>query len=306
MNRAWIAKHNKLLAIILLAVILRLGAAVYLGNDVTPLPGTTDQVSYHNLALRLIDGHGFSFNQNWWPVTAAEAPTAHWSYLYTFFLAAVYLLTGPYALAARILQALIVGILHPLLAYNLGKATFNHRTGLLVAAISAVYAYLVYYSATLMTEAFYITAILAGLNLTIALTRSTEPNRKRVALILGLTLGATVLLRQVFLLVIPFLFIWLWWNRYKHNEKLPLAETAIPAFVVVLLIAPFTLFNYSRFDRFVMLNTNAGYAFYWANHPIHGTNFIPILPPEMGTYRELIPGELRRQRVSDRQHGLLR
>ena len=58
------------------------------------------------------------------------------------------------------------------------------------------------------------------------------------------------------------------------------------------MILPFTVYNYSRFDRFVLLNTNAGYAFFWGNHPIYGIHFEPILPPEMGTYQDLIPEEL--------------
>jgi hypothetical protein len=59
------------------------------------------------------------------------------------------------------------------------------------------------------------------------------------------------------------------------------------------MILPFTIYNYARFDRFVLLNTNAGYALFWANHPIYGTHFEPILPPEMGSYEDLIPPELR-------------
>jgi hypothetical protein len=42
----------------------------------------------------------------------------------------------------------------------------------------------------------------------------------------------------------------------------------------------------------VLINTNAGYAFFWANHPIYGAHFVPILTPEMGTYQSLIPQEL--------------
>jgi hypothetical protein len=62
--------------------------------------------------------------------------------------------------------------------------------------------------------------------------------------------------------------------------------------VVLSLILPFTLYNYIRFERFVLLNTNAGFAFYWANHPIYGTHFVPILPYKWGTYQDLIPKEL--------------
>ena len=298
-----IINNKRLLGIIVVSVILRLGAALYLGNDVTPLPGTTDQVSYHNLALRLLEGHGFSFDRTWWPATAADAPTAHWSFLYTFYLAAVYTVFGPSALIARLIQALIVGIFQPYLAYRLGSVVFDRRVGLVSAGITAVYTYFFYYAATLMTEAFYLTAILAGLNLMVSLSEPEQNGRVRgrirLALFLGLALGTAVLLRQLYLLVIPFLFLWLWWRQYKQSGKLPLVETAAALLVVVVMIVPFTIYNYGRFDRFVLLNTNAGYAFYWGNHPIYGTRFISILPPEMGTYRDLIPAELRRQRLDE-------
>ena len=62
--------------------------------------------------------------------------------------------------------------------------------------------------------------------------------------------------------------------------------------LIVLIVLPFTIFNYLRFDRFVLLNTNAGYALFWSNHPIYGTQFVPILTDEMGSYLELIPEEL--------------
>jgi hypothetical protein len=58
------------------------------------------------------------------------------------------------------------------------------------------------------------------------------------------------------------------------------------------MVLPFTVFNYSRFQRFVLLNTNAGYAFYFGNHPVYGTHFIPILDESSGGYSALIPKEL--------------
>ncbi len=59
------------------------------------------------------------------------------------------------------------------------------------------------------------------------------------------------------------------------------------------MILPFTAYNYSRFGRFVLLNTNSGFAFFWANHPVYGTQFEPILPSETAKYQELIPADLR-------------
>ena len=94
--------------IIALGLAARLLAALIMGDRVEVLPGIYDQVSYHTLATRLLDGHGFTFATEWWPVTQADQPTAHWSYLYTFYLVAVYALVGVHPLAARLLQALVL------------------------------------------------------------------------------------------------------------------------------------------------------------------------------------------------------
>lgn len=287
-------------AILALAVLLRVAAAFYLGDVVKELPGTADQLSYHNLALRLLAGHGFSFGEPWWPMTAAGAPTAHWSYLYTFFVAWIYDLVGPHPLAVRLIQAVLVGLLQPYLAYWLGKRVFSVPVGLFAAALTAVYPYFVYYAAALMTEPFYITAILATLSLAILLREAIQAgsgwmNRQVLvrSLALGLVLSLTVLLRQLFLLFIPVLFFWIWMaNGWRINGRL-VFSTLISGALVILAIVPFTFYNYQRFERFVLLNTNAGFAFFWGNHPIYGTRFIPILPPEMGSYLDLIPQELR-------------
>jgi len=108
-----VTPRRKLALVQLAAVAARVAAALYLGNEVVSLPGVHDQISYDALALRVAGGHGFSFDANWWPLTAAGAPTAHWSYLYTLWLATVYRIFGHAPLVARILQAALVGILQP-------------------------------------------------------------------------------------------------------------------------------------------------------------------------------------------------
>lgn len=293
--------HRKILLVILaISVALRIGAAFYLGNTVEVLPGTFDQVSYHNLAQRILGGFGFTFDTFWWPATPAGEQTAHWSFLYTFYLTAVYFLFGPNPLVARLLQALIVGLLHPLLAYKLGEKIFNPNVGLVSAGITAVYIYFIYYSATLMTEPFYISAILASLLLAVLLAQSPGKNRSRdwlLGALLGLSLGAAILLRQLFMLVAPFLLLWVAYSRWRNMGKISIRTTlvslVVPALVIVVMILPFTFFNSQRFDTTVLLNTNAGYAFFWGNHPIHGTNFYDILPPDLPSYQQLIPRELR-------------
>jgi len=215
----------------------------------------------------------------------------------------------------------------PWLVYRLGCRHFGRQVGLVASGVMACYAYFVYYAATLMTENFYIIGILLVLDIAGQLGQAGEsPSAARQqSLLLGLALGVTVLLRQVFLLFIPVLFIWLLWRSFryhtgprwaglivKENEasggttsrgrgpatylrnKLVLRMMGIllTATVVLLLaIAPWTVRNYLVFHRFVLLNTNAGFAFYWSNHPIHGQNY-PADLPDWDAYIRLIPPEL--------------
>ncbi len=319
---------SKLKLIILLSITLRVAAAFYLDDEVVNLPGTADQISYHTLALRVLDGHGFTFGQAWWPVTAANEPTAHWSYLYTIYLAAVYTIFGPHPLAARLIQAIMVGALQPYLIYRIAIQTFGthpisessfqgrvvnrsteknvtgefphlpasivHKIPLLAAGITAIYVYFAYYAAALMTESFFIVALLGSITLTIDLTRCTTNSQCRnMAIASGLAISITVFLRQLFLLFVPFLLLWLILSTYKRYAWSQLALAVfIPIVVVILAILPVTIYNYTRFERFVLLNTNAGYVLFWGNHPIHGTRFIDA--SEMGeTYQKLVPSELR-------------
>ena len=284
--------QRPLLPIILISMLLRVAVAFAMGDTVVELPGIFDQVSYHNLALRVLGGHGFSFGELWWPITPANAPTAHWSFLYTLYLVLVYAVFGPHPLVARILQAIIVGILHPYITYRIGEKLFSKNIGLAAAAITAVYVYFFYYGAALMTEPFYITAILFSLWTGIQLSENTNKKQDvKLGLALGLSLAITLLLRQVFLLFIPFFFLWIWVARFRLSRKLPIISTVLSFALIAAFILPVTLYNYSRFGRFVLLNTNSGYAFFWGNNPIYGTKFIPILStPE---YQAMIPEEVR-------------
>ena len=305
-NSLWKRVAEQPLPLILaVSVLLRVAVAFAMGNTVVDLPGVYDQVSYNNLSLRVLEGNGFSFGELWWPITPSNAPTAHWSFLYTLYLALVYSVFGPNPIVARLLQAVVVGILHPYIVYRIGDKVFAKTAGLAAAGITAVYVYFFYYGAALMTEPFYITGILFTLHFAIQLSENTDRKRDiQLGLALGVSIGITLVLRQVFLLFIPFLILWMWLARFKLSRRLPLLPTALSFVLIVLFIVPITLYNYSRFGSFVLLNTNSGYAFFWGNNPIYGTKFIPILPAN--TYREMIPEDVRRLDEAALDRELLR
>lgn len=296
-----------------ISVLIRIIAAVYLGDKVVVLPGTMDQVSYHNLALRVLGGHGFSFGVGWWPATPANQPTAHWSYLYTLYLVLVYFIFGPHPIAARLIQAVIVGIFQPYLTYKIGQKIFGEGVGLIAAFLSTIYIYFIYYSATLMTEPFYITSILWALFLAMELgdlpaTGGNNLSHRKIflSIYLGVALIIGVLLRQLLLIVVPFLLAWIWLVWWKRKKEFPIITTLIVAGVMIVSILPITYYNYQRFHRFVLLNTNAGFAFFWGNNPIYGTHFQPILSDENTSYGNLIPKDLRSLNEAAMDQALLK
>jgi hypothetical protein len=213
--------------ILIIAVALRLAVALYLGDIVDAPPLLTDQRSYHALAESLIAGRGFTFDRPFYPFgLPAGSPTAHWSFLYSIFVAAIYGLVGPHPLAVRLLQAALGGILLPLLTYRLtlrlmaparpfpvtASRPSPQAVALLSAAVAAIYAYFVLYSATLMTETLYIAAVLWSLERSLSLdrhlSRQALPSWPLI-LSFALSLGLATLLRQSFLPWAALLFLYL-------------------------------------------------------------------------------------------------
>jgi 4-amino-4-deoxy-L-arabinose transferase-like glycosyltransferase len=257
-----------LLVIVAAAVLLRVAVALLLGDAATPLPGAADQVSYDILAQRVLAGYGFSFPTHWYPFTEPNTPTAHWSFLYTLYLAAIYSLVGHHPLGARLIQAVISGG-GCWLVFRIARRLFDERVGLAAAALSALYAYFIYFGAALMTQAFFIVALLASIDR--ALEVADRPRAGAWAA-LGLSLGIGVLLRQTLLLYVPLLLAWLAWTT---RGRMRWRDAALAVALLAMCVLPWTARNYAVFHDFLLLNANGGYFLYASNHPDQGTHFDP-------------------------------
>ena len=288
------ARNKQLLTLILvMAVLIRIPIAIYMGDQITVLPGIQDQVSYDALARSLLDGRGYSFTEKWYPFTPANTPTSHWSFLYPLYLAGIYAVTGYHPLVARILQGIVGSVLLCFLIYKIGRRVVNEETGLVGAGLAAVYGYFIYYNVALMTETFFMVLVLLTLYLGIELKESPNPIRW---VGLGLALGLTVLLRQTILFFIPVLLFWLFWEL--KNRGVRWWNFAIPVVIIILMITPWTIRNYLVFREFLPLNSNAGYALFASNNPNLGTdwrNDIVVMP---------IPEELRGQNEAQLDRAL--
>lgn len=289
-------RPRQLLALILAAAILiRIAVAFLMGDQVTVLPGIQDQVSYDALAHSLLDGRGYSFTKNWYPFTPPNTPTAHWSFLYPLYLAGIYAVTGYHPLIARLVQGALGGALTCLLVYLIGRRVADEATGLVAAALAALYGYFIYYNAALMTETFSIVLVLLALYLSLELKE--DPTAIRWVG-LGLSLGLAALLRQTVLLFVPFLLLWLFMELRTRGIRW--WYFAIPVAIMFLLISPWTVRNYRVYREFLLLNSNAGYAFFASNNPNMGTdwrNEIVVVP---------VPEELKGQNEAQLDRALTR
>lgn len=279
-----------LTVIILISVFTRAAAALMMGNSVQQLPGISDQLTYHTLANRLLDGFPFTFDRPWWPATQANEPTAHWSYLYTYFLSFLYLIFDRNVLMARLTQVILVGVFQPLFLYLFAKNFTNSLVALIAAFWISVYTYIVYYSAALMTESLFFCTLIAIFYFASQIKH--EPDSIKHYIFLGIFSAATVLLRQVFLLFLPFLFLWmLWINRGKFFKR-SFLSLGIAGIIIISAILPFSFYNLERFGKFSLLNTNAGFAFYLSNHPVYSTKFEGILSENTANYLQLLPKDV--------------
>ena len=310
--------NRTLIAILFLSVGVRVAVALYLGDIVDAPPLLTDQRSYDALGTRLITGHGFSFDRGWYPFTQPNEPTAHWSFLYSFFVAAVYAVFGSHPLAVRLVQSIIGGALLPYMVYLFARRIYRvsplnpvaaklsehglseERLALLSAGLAAIYFYFILYAATLMTETFYISGLLWLLISAIDLAE--QPTLKR-GVLLGISLGVTTLLRQSILPWAAVLMVWLLWTGWQRGTLRHTARSGVVAIaVVVVSIAPFTIRNYNVYGQFLLLNSNAGYAMFSAQNPVQGTEFrefdaVPIPAELAGQNEAQLDNELMRRGI---------
>ena len=277
--------------ILAVSVLVRIGVAVYLGDVVDAPPLLTDQRSYHALGVRLVEGYGYTFNHDWYPFTPADTPTSHWSFLYSLFVAAVYALFGAHPLAVRLVQAVLGGLLLPWVVYRLARQVVSweetaepsdgggvHYVPIISAAVAAIYGYFILYATTIMTETFYIIALLWSLEVGLRISnnlRNDETIPSGMIVQLGLSLGLAALLRQSILPWIPVLFLWLLWQAWRGGRRLLSAARTLVGVssILAVCILPWTYRNFQVHGQFLLLNSNAGYAMYSAQHPMHGASF---------------------------------
>jgi 4-amino-4-deoxy-L-arabinose transferase-like glycosyltransferase len=241
-----------------LAGIIAVGVALRLVHVLAIAPSTaifSDGFFFHWVGKAVADGHGYVnpaelyFNGNGGVATAMHPP------LYTLVIAAATKLGVTGDEAQRSLGCLFgagtiaaVGLL--------GRRVAGSGVGLVAAAVAACYPLLIAADGALMSETLY--ALLIGLALIAAYRFHDEPSAGRAAL-LGVAIGLAALTRAESLLLLPLLALPAAWRRWRLLGVVCLAT--------VVVVAPWTVRNWTAFDRPVLISTNDGATLAGANCP---------------------------------------
>jgi 4-amino-4-deoxy-L-arabinose transferase-like glycosyltransferase len=232
--------------ILVLALVLRLGAAAVLTQEMEP---GADELAYRTIATSVADGNGYPDR----PAVAGGGPSASNPPAYPYFLGAVFLLSGDNVDAARVVQALL-GTLTVGLIGLIGWRIFrDRRVALAAITIAAVYPPLVVISAPLMTESLLLPLLLG---MVLAALEFRDGGGLGWAALAGVLGGAAILTKDVGLIAFAVVCVAIWARPRFSLESLKPVGLAIAVALLVLL--PWQVRNAVEFDGFVPVSTKLG------------------------------------------------
>jgi 4-amino-4-deoxy-L-arabinose transferase-like glycosyltransferase len=244
---------HPLLIIILLAIAARLAYIVVFGSTLS-----LQTSGYDVYATNLITGHGYTRFADLHP--DSDLPPG-----YTFFLVAVYLTLGRSAISVALVQ-IVCDVITLLCIYGIGKRIGGETTGLLAAAFSAFYPYLLFQNLTVNDTGLFIMCLAIGVW---AAYRVSESSMWRSAigwaLVVGLAFGFAALTKTLVVLMLPIVAIAWWWGHWRDRRVIVAILGMGLAFGLVIL--PWIVRNTRLHGAFTLISTNDGSNLYQGNNP---------------------------------------
>jgi 4-amino-4-deoxy-L-arabinose transferase-like glycosyltransferase len=228
-------------------------------------PTCCDRLFYHATANLLAEGHGYIQPQEYLEHGRSLATASH-PPLYPFLLAFVSLLGGTDYSWHRAV-GIVVGVVLVLVIGLLGRRIGGQRTGVIAAAIAAVYPIFLGADGSGMSESLY------GLGIAVLLLLGyrllDRPSNVR-ALAFGAAIGLVALTRAEALLLLFVLAL----PDFRRAAGGRMRRTLLVCAAATLVVAPWVARNWLAFDRPVALSTNFSGLLAGANCRLayHGTD----------------------------------
>ncbi len=175
---------------------------------------------------------------------------------YPYFLVVVYWLFDGSYLAPRLIHMLL-GLIHIILAYILGRKTFNSSTaGLCASFLIATYWAFIYYEGEVNDPAIFIFLLPC---IIFSIYHAEKTNSILITFFSGLFIGTYAIMRPNILIYTPFILLWLLYKKF-HSKKLSTfaIHTSFLLVGIATIITPVTIRNYLVSGEFVPISTYFG------------------------------------------------
>lgn len=246
------------------------------------MPRTGDEKQYLRGA-RAIDETGIP--QYWsWPWDEA-----HSSPVYPYGLGLLRKIVGPESfLESTLYVQALLSSLTAWLVFLIAKRCFGPRRALASAALVAFMPTMLAYSHYFMSETVYTTLFVGVVALLV--TRQ-EPLSAKRAFLAGLLGGVTALTKSQFLILTPFVILWI---LLTGRDSLRGAAIASGTFLVgtLLIVLPWTVRNTLRYDHFLLVDSNPGNVLYRNWNVLRPENHDVGMFKEWARERDAYDGEI--------------
>lgn len=232
-------KHRIVVAVVALAA--RLAVVLWAWSRIPP---TADGAYYHELAMRLAEGKGYTWL---WP-DGAVTYAAHYPVGYPAMLAVAYAIFGAKP-GVGMLVNVLVGTAGAVAAHDLATRATSARLALFAGLAVALHPALVPYSAAIMTEGVTASLLVAAAAL------ADRGRDERVLLVAaGIVMGIATLVRPQSLLLAPVFGA----LAFRGAGKRALGAAIVTA-LALLVCAPWTARNCARMGRCALVSVNGGW-----------------------------------------------
>jgi 4-amino-4-deoxy-L-arabinose transferase-like glycosyltransferase len=261
--------------VVAIAAAMLVGLAIRLAFHVAYAPARlpfADGLWYHFEANLLADGHGFIHPFDF-PFRHQTHQSAGHPPLFVLVLAAVSWLGGTTVFAHQLTEiALDTGAV--VMIGFLGREVAGARAGILAASLAAIYPGFWATEGEVLSESLY--ALIVASMLLLAFRFLRRPSRRGI-LALGVVVGLGALCRGEAVLFLPVLVVPAAVAAGSSRTR-RMTSFAIAVAGVLVVVAPWTIYNATRFKKPVLISTSVGYLVAGANceRTYHG--------PELGLW----------------------
>jgi 4-amino-4-deoxy-L-arabinose transferase-like glycosyltransferase len=248
--------------IFLVAFLLRL-AVITVGHTYRITPrGDHFQFGWEmgRIARSLAEGQGFSS-----PTDLPTGPSAWAPPIYPYILSNVFKLFGIYSnTSGWIILAFnsIFGALTCITIYKIGERIYGASLARAASWTWAVFPYAIYWPVRVVWEAS-LSAYLLTLTLVLTLRIADSRPKMRTWIWYGVLWGIIALTNTALISMLPFFLLWLLYR--SHQPKQYFAGMFLTGVVMLAVITPWLIRNYSVFGKFVFIRDNLALEMHVAN-----------------------------------------